>query len=254
MADDSDACNRLYELLGQKYINEQLHQKNYSNAQITQRIDLDLTEDENRHTNPIQFLAPGNKVLYRQPMQFNNASFIFADSSLIKNSRINLDGLHAMLVSLIFPNKVTASQRFAISDEDRKYILKYISQWPTESINPPYKDDTVTYYKAFGKYLLLGAKKDSLSSSIRIFNIQSKASGQLIDVAYIVDLEKKIEFFLSAVISCKQDAENKDEFDYETIGMPFMKNLGQLIYGYETKREKRIAPDLNEAKFNYDGR
>ena len=109
-----------------------------------------------------------------------------------------------------------------------------MSQLPAESINPPYKDDSARYYPAYKKYLLYGSQRDTLTRNIRIFNTTGEDNGQLIDVAYIVDFDKKIEFFLSAVIDCKD----------ETVSLPFMKHLGEIIYEYETKSEKRIVPDL----------
>ena len=75
LVSDNDAYNRLYEFLGQQYINDQLHQKGYAAVQITHRLDIDLTEDEDRHTNPVKFLGPGNKVLYQQPAQYNATTF-----------------------------------------------------------------------------------------------------------------------------------------------------------------------------------
>ncbi len=260
MVSDNDACNRLYEFLGQQYINEQLRQKGYTDAQIAQRLNIDLTEDENRHTNPVQFLAPGNKLLYRQPMQVSNTTFALRNDSLGKagfsnKNHISLEELHNMLISLVFPNKVTSSQRFNLTDDDRKFILKYMSQLPTESYNPPYMDDTATYYHAYGKYLMFGATRDSLPSGIRIFNKVGQAYGQLLDVAYVVDFDKKIEFFLSAVIYCNNDGTGADDkYDYNSIGLPFMKKLGEIIYGHEAKREKRIVPDLGEVKMEYDRR
>jgi hypothetical protein len=81
------------------------------------------------------------------------------------------------------------------------------------------------------------------------------AYGQLIDVAYIVDFDKKIEFFLSATMYCNSDGIlNDDKYDYDTIGFPFMKHLGEVIYQRELNRQKKIEPDLSKLIFNYDGR
>jgi hypothetical protein len=58
---------------------------------------------------------------------------------------------------------------------------------------------------------------------------------------------------LSATIYCNKDGIlNDDIYEYETIGFPFMKNLGQLIYGLETKRPRKIIPDLSPFIFEYD--
>ena len=89
-------------------------------------------------------------------------------------------------------------------------------------------------------------------NSTRIFNASGEAFGQLVDVAYIVDFDKKIEFFLSAVIYCNSDGIfNDDKYDYETIGFPFLKNLGKIIYEYELKRQRSNIPDLSLFQFDY---
>lgn len=270
VGDDTDAANRLYELLGQEYINDQLLLKGYPTARVLQRQNKTLTEDQNRHTNPIRFVGPGNQLIWQQPMQYNSKPYPKTNDSLGKayyeddqlvnhamsfasNNSISLPDLHNILISLIFPSKLTASQRFAITEEDRKYLLQYMSQLPAETIYPPYGDDTVNYYPAVNKYLLYGAERGALPTSIRIVNKVGIGYGQLIDVAYIADLDKKIEFFLSAVIYCNRDGILNDErYDYDSLGFPFMKHLGEVIYEYETKREKKILPDLSELNLNYD--
>jgi hypothetical protein len=75
----------------------------------------------------------------------------------------------------------------------------------------------------------------------------------MIDVAYVADQKNKIEFFVSAVIYCNSDGIlNDDNYDYKNIGLPFMKNLGRVIYDYELKREYKVRPDLSRLIFTYD--
>ena len=45
LVSDNDAFNRLYEFLGQEYLNEQLHKKGYYDAQIIHRLEISLSED-----------------------------------------------------------------------------------------------------------------------------------------------------------------------------------------------------------------
>jgi hypothetical protein len=272
VGDDAEAANRLYELLGQEYISDQLLQKGYPTVRVLQRQDKILTEEQNRHTNPIRFVGPANQLIWEQPMQHNSKPYPKTNDSLEKgyyqddqlinhamnfaaNNRIGLPDLHNMLISLIFPGMVTASQRFSVTGEDRKYLLQYMSQLPAETIYPPYGDDTVNYYPAVNKYLLYGAEREKIPANIRIFNKTGMGYGQLVDVAYVVDLDKKIEFFLSAVIYCNVNGVlNDDQYEYDSIGFPFMKHLGEVIYEYETKREKKIQPDLGELNLKYDRR
>jgi hypothetical protein len=252
---DHDAYNRLYEFLGQQYANYLLHAKGYPDAVLNQRLGLSMTDEENRHTNPVSFAGRGNKALYHQAGQYNKANLPGRSSKTERaGNRISLEDLHNMLISLVFPNKVTASQRFDITDEDRIFLLKYMSQLPTESFSPPYGDDTATYYPAYTKYLLYGKSRDTVQKNIRIFNASGEGYGQITDVAYIVDFDKKIEFFLSATIYCNSNSTNGKTYDYENAGFPFMKYLGQVIYEYETKREKKNLHNLTDLMFEYDGR
>lgn len=270
MVSDNDAFNRLYEFLGQEYINSELHRKGYEDAQILHRLQIALSEAENRRTNPVNFIGSNNVVLYAQPQQENTAVYTKRSDSLgkgylaagnlidgqmdfSKKNRISLEDLHTILISLVFPNKVKSNQRFNITDEDRNFMLKYMSQLPTESTYPPYSSDTLNYWPAYCKFLLLGQERGEVPNNIRIFNKPGDAYGHMLDVAYIVDFDKNVEFFLSAVIYCNSDGIlNDDKYDYNSIGFPFMKNLGKAIYDYEINRNKKNIPDLSTLKFAYD--
>ena len=272
MVSDNDAFNRLYEFLGQEYINRELQQKGYKDVQILHRLQVAHTEAENRQTNPVKFLDSSSNILYNQPMQTNlyqyekrderlGKAFYRGDSlvnepmNFSKKNRISLEDLHNILTGLVFPEKLIAKQRFNLTVDDRYFILKYMSQLPTESTYPPYAADTANYWPAYSKFLLFGSDKGDLPKNIRIFNKTGDAYGQMLDVAYVVDFEKGVEFFLSAVIYCNSDGVlNDDKYDYKTIGLPFMKNLGQVIYDYEVKRPKKYLPDFSDLKFNYDKR
>ena len=270
LVSDNDAYNRLYEFLGQEYINAEMKKKGYASVQILHRLNIFLTEEENRNTNPVKFYDGDSKLLYEQPQQKNSAKYSLRKDSLgkgyfkadklintamdfSKKNRVSLEDLHRILISLVFPDKVKATERFDITEEDRLFVLKYMSQYPTESLYPPYAADTANYWPAYCKFLLYGAERGPLPEGIRIFNKVGDAYGHLIDVAYVVDFKNKIEFFISAVIYCNSDGIlNDDKYDYKTIGLPFMKKLGKVIYDYELKRTYKIKPDLTPLLFEYD--
>jgi hypothetical protein len=49
-----------------------------------------------------------------------------------------------------------------------------------------------------------------------------------------------VEFLLSATISCNRDGiYNDDKYDYDDLGYPFMKHLGEVILKYEQERPKK---------------
>ena len=268
MVSDNDAYNRLYEFLGQEYINDELHKKGLLDAQILHRLQISLSEEENRHTNPVKFLDANNNVLYQQGMQYNTKQYEPRNDSLgnayysggqlrtgpmnfSKKNRISLEDLHTILIGLVFPNKVYAHQRFNLTEDDRRFVFKYMSQFPGESLYPSY--DKKEYPDAYCKFMLYGGDTTDKPKNLRIFNKPGDAYGQMLDVAYIVDYEKKVEFFLSAVIYCNSDGIlNDDKYDYATIGKPFLKQLGETIYNYELSRKRKIVPDFSNFIFQYD--
>lgn len=268
LVSDNNAYNRLYEFLGQDYINKQLAAKGYKNIQVLHRLGVALSEDENRHTNPVWFYnPPSRQPVYKQPMQFCETQYpqridfigkaYYSDTTLVnapmdfsKKNKASLEELHQILLGLIMPERLKPEQRFNITEADRRFLLQYLSEYPRESLFPTYDS---SYYDAWAKFILLGGEKTAAPKGIRIFNKIGEAYGQLTDIAYVVDYEKKIEFMVSATIYCNKDEVlNDDQYDYESIGLPFMKNLGKALYDYELKRKRNYQPDLSLMMFSYD--
>jgi hypothetical protein len=270
LVSDNDAFNRLYEMMGQQYINDKLHKMGFADAEILHRLQISMSLDENRHTNPIGFYDTTGKVLYKQPQQVNESTYsvrhdsaadaYYSNGQLINHpmdfsakNRIALQDLTTLLRTVLFPQSVAPQQRFNFTDEDYRFVKKYMSQLPTESVSPPYRADTAAYWPAYCKFLLYGSEKGPLPPNIRIFNKVGDAYGFLTDVAYIVDFDKQVEFMLSARIYCNKDGVlNDDKYDYEDIGFPFMKALGKMMYEYELTRPRAVKPDLSAFKMNYD--
>ena len=270
LVSDNDAFNRLYEFLGQQYVNERLHARGYNSVDIRHRLNIFLSADENRHTNPVKFLDGAGHLLYEQPMKVSawpgftrndrwGTTLIRKNDSLIRQpfdfsakNRISLNDLHLILRSILFPNAVSPAQRFNITPDDYRFIWKYMSMYPPESASPVYGTDS-SYYDAFGKFIYWGAGKGKLPKNIRIFSKEGDAYGFLTDIAYVVDFDKRIEFMVSASIYCDRDRTvNDDRYDYETIGYPFMKHLGRALYEYELKRPRQRLPDLSAFRLTYD--
>ena len=266
LVSDNDAFNRLYEFLGQEYINNTLHRMGYNNAQIIHRLNISLPEDQNRSTNPLKFFDATGKLIYEKPLEKSDLQYLtrnqkkgkgyYRDGILInepfdfsKKNQLHLIDLHQILRSLLFPSSVDNKQRFKLKDGDYSFIYKYMSMLPRESRFPAY--NTVEHWDTYVKFILYGSEKRQVDPAIRIFNKVGDAYGYLIDAAYIVDFKNNIEFILTATIHCNSDGIfNDDKYDYETIGYPFLKNLGKVIYDYELRRARK-QPDLSSFKLIY---
>ncbi len=160
LVSDNDAYNRMYQFVGQQSINKNLHEKGYKDARITRQF-LGYSQDENRHTNPIRFVAADGKLLYNQPMAFNTDSFDFShinkmgigylnsNDSLINepidfttHNNLSLESLQQLLQSVMLPTSVAPQKRFNLSCDDYHFLYQYLSQFPSET-NYPYYDTSV---------------------------------------------------------------------------------------------------------------
>ena len=239
----------------------------WDSVQVIHRLSLPMNEEQNRRTNPVTFLDKNGKVLYRQDGARSNLSYhqrnttlgrgYMGNNELIEKpfdfsakNRLGLTDLHSMLQSLLFPQGMNKKRRFNLTSADHAFLQQHMSMMPSESRSPYY--DT-SYADGYVKFLMYGGDGRIDNPSIRIFNKPGDAYGFLTDAAYIVDFDKGVEFMLTATIYCNTDGVfNDDAYDYDTIGFPFLKNLGQVFYEYETKRPKRYKPDLSRFKFDYE--
>ncbi len=208
------------------------------------------------------------KLLFEQSMLINpknlipEAAIFMGTGEVINGKVVNLpkdfktkncfpiEEQQNILKAILFPDAVTPEMRFNLTEDDYSFLYKYMSQLPRESQRPKY--DT-SHYDSYCKFLMFGDNKKPIPKNIRIFNKVGDAYGFLIDNAYIVDFEKNIEFILTACIYVNSDGIfNDDKYDYETIGYPFMANLGKAVYEYELTRQRKVVPNLNRFKVIYD--
>lgn len=271
LVSDNDAYNRLYEFLGQGYINTQLQKKGYTHTRIDRRF-YAMNEDQNRHTNQIRFLDPQNEAIqYKQPAAYNTDSFHYGKQILIgkahmdskdslitgpydftKGNRTSLEDLTNMLKAVLFPQAVNPKKRFNLSAADRKFLLQYMSQYPGETNYPKY--DTSKFFDSFTKFFFRNAGH-KLPRYIRAFNKPGWSYGFLTNVSYIADFKHHVEFMLSCTLYVNEDGViNDNKYDYETVGFPFMTTLGQAVYQYELKRKRTYKPDLSAFKLTYEHR
>lgn len=268
LVSDNDAYNRLYEFLGQSYLNTELHKRGMKSAALVHRLEISLNEAENRHTNPVRFLDEQGKTLYEQAGRNSDwpyparqdflgvgyqsgGKIIPQPMNFSQKNRLSLEDLTQVVRTVLFPESVPSAQQFKLAAEDYRFLKQYMSQLPRETRFPAY--DSTEYWDAYVKFLLFGSEKGTLPPHIRIFNKVGDAYGFLIDAAYVVDFENQVEFMLSAVIYCNQDGIlNDGKYEYDSVGYPFMKQLGSCIYNYELTRKRAFKPDLSAFKMQYD--
>jgi len=203
LVSDNDAYNRLYEFIGQRKLNEALWKKGFKNLKLVHRLAIALSAEQNRHTNPFTFYD-GDKIIYQQPPGFNplvfpnklkttrrgqgfirNDSLINEPKDFSRNNYISLANLQGLLKAVMFPEAVKLQQRFLLTEDDYRFLYKYMSMLPAECAYPEY--DTMEYYDSHDKFFVFGDSKQRIPPNIRIFNKIGQAFGYLIDNAYIYE-------------------------------------------------------------------
>ncbi|MBT9485035.1 serine hydrolase [Sediminibacterium sp.] len=256
LVSDNDAFNRLYEFLGQEYIQRKLKEKGYPDVIIRHRLQVNRTVEQQAITNPVKFYDTAGNLIYEQPSFKSNAVFettnvmlgkgymkngklINQPFSFLNKNRIYMQDLHHILQSVIFPEQFPRKKRFNLTEDDYAFVKKYMSIYPRESESPSY--DSSYYYDTYCKFLLQGSERKTLYPNVKIYNKVGDAYGFLLDIAYITDPSNNIEFMLSAVISCNTDGiYNDDQYEYDAIGFPFMRDLGIAIYQQELQRKGKL--------------
>ena len=271
LVSDNDAYNRLYEFLGQQWINDSLAAKGYTQSRISHRLESGMSAEENRYTNPVVLNRKGKvNMAFEIPARYSEKTYWSKTPILQGKGYINgsgelvnepfdftqknyfgLEDQHKLLKSLYFPASVPAKERFGLTEADYQFIYRYMSQFPVETSFPAnYTDD---YYDAYVKFLLFGATNTRLPRHIRLYNKSGNAYGFLLDNAYIADFEKGIEFMVTAVIYCNDnEIFNDDTYQYDTVGLPFMANLGKTLFEFELSRKYKNRPDFGRFEVEYD--
>ncbi len=267
---ENDPYNRMYQFVGQGDINRKLHQKGYSTTRITRQF-MGYTEDQNRHTNGIRFVDENNNLLFQQAPQYNTDSFQFGAPILIgnahwnsndeliqgpfdftKHNNISLEDMQKMLQAIIFPASLPAKRRFNISEEDRLFLLQFLSQYPSETNYPKY--DTEHFYDSYVKFFFQDSTH-TMPKNIRVFNKVGWAYGFLTDVSYVLDTVNNIDYMLSATVYVNSDGVvNDSKYDEATVGFPFLKQIGNAFYEYELKRKRNNHTVLKNQVHKYEER
>src|SRR6185312_10799989 len=268
LVSDNYSYNRLYEFLTPAYINKRLHEMGYKKVMINQRFTGACDSNDNRLTNPFTFLSEDSTVIYKQDDDSNanpitNSAVhtligkgymqdgkILPPKDFRRNNYIPFDDMNSILLSLMFPNRVEPSKRFKLTKDDYEFLHKYMSMLPRESDYPQY--DQKNYKDNYKKYIYFGTTDTITDTAVRSFNIVGRAYGFLADCSYMVDVKDHVEFCLSVLMFAnKKEILNTDDYQYDNLALPFMSDLGHLIFSYEIKRKKKHPADLSKMLFHY---
>lgn len=255
LVSDNDASNRLYELLGQQYINEQLQEKGLRNTVINHRLSVPFSAEDNRYFNPLRFVDQNGRVILQLPERqiarafsnkqqpklgmayYNAGELITEPMDFTLKNRQSLTDFDGIIKRIVLPELFAAEQRFGFSDSQRQLLLQYMKMRPRQSKQPEYPEQH--YPDNYVKYFIFGGQPQRIPDHINYYNKNGQAYGHVIDGAYIEDTVEDIAFFLTAIIYTNENQIlNDDTYETDTIGQPFMRELGDLIYNYQLQLKR----------------
>lgn len=245
---DNEAYNRLFEFLGQDYINRKLTEKGLSPIRISHRFSGDTSLDT---VTKQMIFNLGDSEAYELPVTHNSKALplelkgiekgkAYMDNDSLKQGVFSfrlknyfpLSVQHQLMKQLFFPEEFEEEKRFDLAEMDRDFLLKAMSSYPREA-----GYDEKEFYDSYGKFFIYGDSQEAITSSLKIYNKVGYAYGTLTETAYIHDPENGVEFILSATILVnKNETFNDNEYEFEITGIPFLAMLGRQIYEYELSK------------------
>lgn len=248
---DNHANNRLFEFLGQDAINDSLAARGVGPARISHRLGL---HDDRVSTRPLilyrsDSLTAQSQPLVSRPIRPLELEAIakgtgYADGDSIVHEPFDFSlknylpvtSLDGIMKRLIFPGNFPPSQRFALNDEQRNFLLEAMQNTPREVGYDP-----EMYPDGYCKFFLFGDSQQQIPDALQIFNKVGFAYGTLTDCAYIRDSRNGVEFMLTATVLVNENGIfNDDHYQYDQVGIPFLAALGRAVYNFEAEQRPQI--------------
>lgn len=241
---DNDAYNRLYEFLGRDYCNQGLMKKGLSPVRISHRVATAGSDFAVRDTlyfeNADPFYGTDSDISPLAIKKLQKGSGFIQNDSLIKSSMdfsyknfFPLQTQHDLMKRIFFEVNFSQTEQFQLSPNLKKELMNAMCVLPR---NAGY--DGTEYYDSYVKFFIFGDSKEPIPSHIKIYNKVGYAYGTLTETAYITDELENIQFLLSATILVNENGIfNDDHYEYTSIGLPFLAQLGREIYAIELARK-----------------
>ena len=244
---ENEASTNLLEFLGLDDINKSMKAKGLEPFRLSHRVSG--SDPRSLATKPITLYKTNGTTLKIPsvlskpsiPLTINkikkgigymkNDSLVDGSFDFSNKNYYPLETLHNTMKRIIFPENFKESERFNLTKKDREFILFSMQNLPPNAGYNP-----VEYYDGYCKFFMFGDTKENIPANIKIYNKVGEAYGTLTDCAYIVDSENKVEFMVSATIyTNKNQIFNDDKYEYDSIGFPFLAELGRQLYAKNMK-------------------
>lgn len=264
LVSDNVSFSRTLEYVTPDYAHTRMKVLGFPLARLGGRFDIACIGAGNQWMNQVRFIANNGTLLHTQKADsvklqlsqpipnmkvgrnvYRKKKLIATPKDFSKSNFMPLTTIHRILRNLVFMEYMPENMRYAITRQDWEFLMAQMTKYPRESRTPLY--DSAKYHDTYKKYLIHGAKtKHVEEDTLRIINIVGRAYGFIADCAYVVNTQDGTEFLVSAVLyTNKRNTFGTGNYEYDTIGLPFLRDLGVALYRLEKQRQRTFKPDLS---------
>ena len=238
---DNSSFTRLYEWVGPEYYVHRFQELNMPKSVIRKKFDSCSLEDC-RCVNSIDFIK-NDSVVYHQPSRCYHGPYfqpmdqmtiglrhmegkkiISSPKDFSQNNCLPLENLHDLVIGVCYPqfSKFTLH----LTKEQRTWIMESMRKSPAE-LHQKWKEDS-KFHQHYYNFMFYGNKPEGHQEEIKITNIVGLAYGYTIESAVIEDQNGNFIVLSAKLYTNKNDIAGSGEYRYESISMPFMRDLGKV--------------------------
>ncbi len=236
----NESYNRLFDFLGGRdKINKRIHEL-YINAIIQHKLAINRAYTSKVRNTKVKVNQEIIKIKYPKSNPISALKNIgvhkgigYIEKGKIKSvpmdftnkNYLPIPTLQEILQRLVYPDYFSKEKRFNITEEQRSKVLHWMQVFPKEI-----GKDSIKYPDNYVKFFLFGETPIIERNDWQIFNKIGMAYGTLTDNAWIYNKVTKENFFLTSTILVNQNQIfNDNQYEYETIGIPFLHRLSWAI-------------------------
>lgn len=242
---DNPAFNRLYDFVGRDELNRRMWRAGLSSARLWHRLDLPLSEDENRRAPAVELRPPSGVPLRlperegelaletaRVPGLRVGAAHVEGDQRVegpkdfSRKNRVSLFDLQNLLAAALRPD-LAAGAELRLPAALRQALSRALGGSARDLGSPAFEG--TDFAEARFRPALQGVVRALPRARIRAWGKSGLAYGFQVENAYFEDVKTGRALFLAAAIYADADEVVGDGvYDYDSVSRPFLADLGEL--------------------------
>ena len=244
LVSDNAAFGRLYDLVGHRALNERMGEWGLASVRLRHR--MGGGEREGLSSPALDFLLPDGALSIPARQSDLRLAPTAATGLLVGRAHVDERGklqgqprdfadrnyasladLQRVLVALVEPG-LDRGPALGLSEEHRRFLLEVLGADPRTMANPRTAEER--HAEARFRPLLAGLGRVLERGELDYLGKAGRAYGFVVENAYLRNRKTGRALFVTAAIYADtNDVVNDDDYDYDTVAEPFMRDLGELL-------------------------